>query len=77
MIYETPSVTYDEMEAKVLFEDKCSQCHPITDVEDYPPETKEDTTDVINRMIEHGLYLEAEEIELITRYVNENYVEEE
>ena len=69
--------TYNEGEAKVLFEDKCSQCHPITDVEDYPPETQEGTTEVINRMIEHGLYLEEEEIELITRYVNENYVVEE
>ena len=69
--------TYNEGEAKVLFEDKCSQCHPITDVEDYPPETTEDTTEVINRMIEHGLYLEEEEIELITRYVNENYVVKE
>ena len=66
--------SYDEEEAKVLFEDKCSQCHPTTDVEDYPPRTKEETTEVINRMIEHGLYLEEKEIEIITRYVNDNYV---
>ncbi len=66
--------TYNEAEAKVLFEDKCSQCHPTTDVEDYPPQSKAETTEVINRMIEHGLYLEEKEIELITRYVNENYL---
>ena len=69
--------TYNEAEAKVLFDDKCSQCHPTTDVEDYPPRSREETTEVINRMIEHGLYLEEEEIELLTRYVNENYVEDE
>ena len=68
--------TYDAAEAKVLFEDKCSQCHPITDVEDYPPRSEEETTEVITRMIEHGLYLEEAEIEQIARYINENYLAE-
>ena len=68
--------TYDAAEAKVLFEDKCSQCHPLTDVEDYPPRSEEETTAVITRMIEHGLYLEEAEIEQIARYINENYLVE-
>ncbi len=68
--------TYDAVEAKVLFEDKCSQCHPITDVEDYPPRSEEETTEVIARMIDTGLYLEEEEIEIIARYINETYLEE-
>ena len=59
-----------------LFEDKCSQCHPLTDVEDYPPRSKEETTEVISRMIDNGLFLQEEEVELITRYVNDNYLEE-
>ena len=63
---------YDEAEAKDLFEDKCSQCHPYTDVIDYPPTSKEETAEVINRMIDTGLYLEEEEIEWIARYINEN-----
>lgn len=67
---------YDEVEAKELFEDKCSQCHSLGDVEDYPPRSKEETTEIISRMIEIGLYLEEPEIELITRYINENYLEE-
>lgn len=68
--------TYDEAVAKVLFEDKCSQCHPLGDVEDYPPLSKEDTTEMITRMIENGLYLTEKEVELITRYINDNYLEE-
>ena len=72
---ETAAVVYNEAEAKALFEDKCSQCHPFTDVEDYPPRSKEETTEVIARMIETGLYLEEEEIEIITRYINENYLD--
>lgn len=78
-IMEVESATadnYDEVEAKELFEDKCSQCHSLGDVEDYPPRSKEETTEIISRMIEIGLYLEEEEIELITRYINENYLVE-
>ena len=67
---------YDAVEAKALFEDRCSQCHPITDVEDYPPRSEEETIELIARMIEAGLYLEEEEIALISRYINENYLEE-
>ena len=74
---DTTTVPYDEVEAKSLFEDKCSQCHPFTDVEDYPPRSKAETTEVIARMIETGLYLEEEEIEIITRYINENYLDSE
>ena len=74
---DTAPVTYNEAEAKALFEDKCSQCHPFTDVEDYPPRSEEETTELITRMIEIGLYLEEEEIELIVRYINENYLESE
>ena len=67
---------YDAAEAKALFEEKCSQCHPYEDVFEYPPSSKEETTEVINRMIDTGLYLEEKEIELITRYINENIVKE-
>ena len=74
---ETALITYNEAEVKALFEDKCSQCHPFTDVEDYPPRSEEETTELITRMIEIGLYLEEEEIELIVRYINENYLESE
>ncbi len=68
---------YDEVEARELFEDRCSQCHPFTDVEDYPPRSEEETTELITRMIDIGLYLEEEEIEVIARYINENYLDSE
>ena len=64
------------MEAKAVFEDKCSQCHDLSDAIDYPPRSKEETTEIITRMIDNGLYLEEEEIELITRYMNENLLTE-
>lgn len=74
---ETVVEAYNEADARELFEDRCSQCHPITDVEDYPPRSEEETSELITRMIDIGLYLEEEEIELIARYINENYLESE
>lgn len=71
-----PVDSYDEVEAKALFEDKCSQCHELSDAIDYPPQSKEETTEIITRMIDNGLYLEEEEIKLITRYMNENLLTE-
>ena len=71
-----PADSYDEVEAKALFEDKCSQCHELSDAIDYPPQSKEETTEIITRMIDNGLYLEEEEIELITRYMNVNLLTE-
>ncbi len=68
--------TYNAAKAKALFEDKCSQCHPYQDVIEYPPTSKEETTEVINRMIDIGLYLEEKEFELIARYINENILVE-
>ena len=73
----TETDPYDEVEAEALFEDKCSQCHALTDVEDYPPRSEEETTEMVSRMIDNGLYLEGVEIELITRYINENYLDSE
>ena len=72
-----PADIYNESEARALFEDKCSQCHALTDVEDYPPRSEEETTEMVARMIDNGLYLEGAEIELITRYINENYLDSE
>ncbi len=68
--------TYNAVKAKALFEEKCSQCHPYQDVMEYPPTSKEETTEVINRMIDIGLYLEEKEFELIARYINENILVE-
>lgn len=73
----TATDTYNAAEAKALFEDKCSQCHELTDVEDYPPRSEEETTELVTRMIvDHGLYLEEEEFAFITRYINETYLEQ-
>ena len=65
---------YDPEAAKELFEITCSLCHDLSDVDNVPPTSEEETTELIVRMIDNGLFLEEEDIKIIARYLNETYV---
>ena len=72
---ETPAEdTYDPEAAQELFEITCSLCHDLSDVDNVPPTSEEETTELIVRMIDNGLFLEEEDIKTIARYMNETYV---
>ena len=72
---ETPAEdTYDPEAARELFEITCSLCHDLSDVDNVPPTSEEETTELIVRMIDNGLFLEEEDIKIIARYLNETYV---
>ena len=74
-IEETPvEDTYDPEAARELFEITCSLCHDLSDVDNVPPTSEEETTELIARMIDNGLFLEEEDIKIIARYMNETYV---
>jgi mono/diheme cytochrome c family protein len=65
---------YDPEAAKELFEITCSLCHDLSDVDNVPPTSEEETIELIVRMIDNGLFLEEEDIKTIARYLNETYV---
>ncbi len=65
---------YDPEAARELFEITCSLCHDLSDVDNVPPTSEEETTELIVRMIDNGLFLEEEDIKIIARYLNETYV---
>ena len=72
---ETPAEdAYDPEAARELFEITCSLCHDLSDVDNVPPTSEEETTELIARMIDNGLFLEEEDIKIIARYLNETYV---
>ena len=74
-IGETPAEdAYDPEAARELFEITCSLCHELSDVDNVPPTSEEETTELIARMIDNGLFLEEEDIKIIARYLNETYV---
>ena len=65
---------YDPEAARELFEITCSLCHDLSDVDNVPPTSEAETTELIVRMIDNGLFLEEEDIKTIARYLNETYV---
>lgn len=72
---ETPvEEAYDPEAARELFEITCSLCHDLSDVDNVPPTSEEETTELIIRMIDNGLFLEEEDIKTVARYLNETYV---
>ena len=74
-IGETPAEdAYDPEAARELFEITCSLCHEFSDVDNVPPTSEEETTELIARMIDNGLFLEEKDIKIIARYLNETYV---
>ena len=70
----TAEAVYDPEAAKELFEITCSLCHDLSDVDNVPPTSEEETTELIARMIDNGLFIEEEDIKIIARYLNETYV---
>ncbi len=66
--------TYDPEAARELFEITCSLCHDLSDVDNVPPTSEEETTELIARMIDNGLFLDEEDIKIVARYINETYV---
>ena len=74
VIQPPDTASYDPDAARALFEDVCSQCHPLSDVDNAPPTSESETRELIARMIENGLFIVEEEIEIVARYMNETYV---
>lgn len=70
----TPPPVVDMSKAKEVYEDLCSQCHELSDVDDDPPTTAAETKELIRRMIENDLEAEPEELELIEAYLNATFV---
>jgi cytochrome c553 len=70
---EIEDADYEPKAAQKLFEQKCSQCHEHTQVEQAPPATKSDVVAMVQRMVGNGL--EASEVDLgtIIRYLTATY----
>ena len=69
---EEPS-TYDAVQAKRLFETKCSECHKLTQVEKKPPDSEDAARALVTRMVEEGLAAKEDELAQIARYLAETY----
>ena len=67
------SSTYNAVQAKQLFETKCSECHKTTLVEKKPPNSEAAARELVARMVEEGLTAKEDELSQIARYLAETY----
>jgi cytochrome c5 len=66
----------DLSKAKMTYEETCSQCHELTDVDGAPPMSVDETTAIIRRMIdENEAELSKEQIELCQTYLVAHFVD--
>jgi mono/diheme cytochrome c family protein len=64
----------DLAKAKASYEDLCSQCHELSDVDDEPPTTIAETKELITRMVDNGMEAEPAELKAIEAYLLETFV---
>lgn len=69
-----PKPKFNFKEAKALFNEKCSECHDTSDVDDEPPTTRKEVNQMMSRMVRNGLELEKEELAKIRTYIIRTYL---
>jgi hypothetical protein len=62
-------------DAQALFEDTCTMCHELDEVEEYPLQSQQDISDLLQRMVGNGLEVTEEDSETIAWYINRTYVD--
>jgi cytochrome c len=70
---EIEDADYEHAAAEKLFQQKCSQCHDHTQVEQAPPATKADVLALVQRMVGNGLAASEAELGTIIRYLTVTY----
>lgn len=65
---------YQMAQAQALFEQTCSQCHGLDQVEQYPLNSDQDVRELLRRMVDNGLAASEADIEQITWYLMQERV---
>lgn len=70
-----PEVAYDLGESKELYEEECSLCHELEEVDNKPPTDRASIDELIVRMIENGMELEEADLEKVKFYLLKRFVD--
>ena len=65
---------FDQAAVAELFEQTCSQCHGIEEVDAFPLPSKEAVRDLLARMVGNGLDVTEPELEQVAWYLTETRV---
>lgn len=69
-----PVPAYQMDQARALFEQACTQCHDLDQIEQYPLESDQEVRDLLRRMVDNGLDASEAQIEQIAWYLMQEYV---
>lgn len=64
---------FDSGQAQALFTEKCSKCHALSLVDQFPPASSPEARLLVERMVEEGLTGTQDELNLIIQYLNHAY----
>ena len=66
---------YDPEDARSLFEETCSQCHELDEMESTTLKSAQDVRELLGRMVENGLEADEADLEQVVWYLMQVYVE--
>jgi mono/diheme cytochrome c family protein len=67
---------FDIVAAKSTFEETCSQCHRLTNVDRSPPASAREAGELVARMVENGLEAPQQDLEQIVFYLTKTYTKQ-
>ena len=68
-------VQIDEARAREAYQEECSLCHELADIDANPPQTVGDIDPLIQRMVDNDMEVEPQRLELIKWYLLQRFVE--
>jgi hypothetical protein len=65
--------TFDMTASQEVFDDVCTQCHTLANVEKNPPANEAEATALVNRMIDNGMDISEDEFQQVVFYLTRKY----
>ena len=65
---------FDLAATKQTFEATCSQCHKLSNVDNAPPSSTKEASELVSRMVSNGLKAPQDDLEQIVFYLAKTYV---
>jgi len=73
MLVSAATKTFDLIQTKQIFVTTCSQCHKLSNVDNAPPTSAKEASELVARMVSNGLKAPSEDLEQIVFYLAKTY----
>lgn len=76
MLPGSGSAAFSLADARNVFEESCTQCHGLKNIEKSPPTTEGEVSDLVERMVENGLEASEGDLQKVMYYLTNTYVKQ-